>query len=44
MNELLGNRIKALRVANELTQEQIADKSSRLFAERNTVYDIGDLL
>lgn len=26
MNELLGNRIKALRVANELTQEQIADK------------------
>ena len=26
MNKLLGNRIKALRVANELTQEQIADK------------------
>ncbi len=26
MNALLGNRIKALRVAKKLTQEQIADK------------------
>lgn len=26
MNELLGSRIKELRVANDLTQEQIADK------------------
>lgn len=26
MNELLGNRIKALRIAKNLTQEQIADQ------------------